>query len=58
MIVWGMQDNLIPLRYFRTFQEAIRGSEVVIVEDAGHAPFAEKPAVVSEILRQFLCKKD
>jgi pimeloyl-ACP methyl ester carboxylesterase len=58
MIVWGMQDNLIPLRYFRTFQEAIKGSQVIIIENAGHAPFAEKPAVVGEILRQFICKKN
>jgi pimeloyl-ACP methyl ester carboxylesterase len=57
MIIWGMQDNLIPVKYFRTFQEAIGGSQTVVVEDAGHAPFAEKPAVVSEILRQFIIGK-
>lgn len=58
MIIWGMHDNLIPIKYLRTFQETIIGSQTVIVEDAGHAPFAEKPAVVSEILRQFIaCKK-
>jgi pimeloyl-ACP methyl ester carboxylesterase len=56
MVMWGMQDNLIPLKYFRVFQEAIMASEVVIVQDAGHAPFAEKPAIVSELLRKFLCK--
>jgi 2-hydroxy-6-oxonona-2,4-dienedioate hydrolase len=56
MIIWGIQDNLIPMRYIRTFQEAIIDSRTVIVEDAGHAPFAEKPAIVSEILRQFICK--
>jgi 2-hydroxy-6-oxonona-2,4-dienedioate hydrolase len=57
MIIWGMQDNLIPIKYFRIFQEAIRRSQTVIVEDAGHAPFAEKPAIISEILRQFIiCK--
>jgi pimeloyl-ACP methyl ester carboxylesterase len=50
-----MQDNLIPLEHFRNFQEYIKGSESVIVEDAGHAPFAEKPAIVSEILRRFIC---
>ena len=57
MIIWGKRDNLIPLKYLGIFQEAIVGSEVFIVEDAGHAPFAEKPATVSEILRCFLCKK-
>jgi 2-hydroxy-6-oxonona-2,4-dienedioate hydrolase len=53
-IIWGMQDSLIPLKYFKIFQEAIAHAEVVIVEDAGHAPFAEKPAIVSELLRRFL----
>jgi 2-hydroxy-6-oxonona-2,4-dienedioate hydrolase len=57
MIIWGMKDSLIPMKHLRTFQEAITGSQTVIVEDAGHAPFAEKPAIVSEILRQFICKK-
>ncbi|HEU4604835.1 MAG TPA: alpha/beta hydrolase [Nitrososphaera sp.] len=54
LIVWGRQDRLIPLEYFRAFQEAISGSSVVIVEDAGHAPFAEKPAIVCELLHRFL----
>lgn len=53
LIVWGRQDRLIPLEYFRTFHEAINGSSVVIVEDSGHAPFAEKPAIVCELLHRF-----
>lgn len=54
LIIWGRQDRLIPLQHFRAFQEAITGSSVVIVEDAGHAPFAEKPAIVCELLHKFL----
>jgi 2-hydroxy-6-oxonona-2,4-dienedioate hydrolase len=54
LIVWGRQDRLIPLEYFKAFQEAISGSNVVIVDDAGHAPFAEKPAIVCELLHKFL----
>lgn len=54
LIMWGRRDMLIPLEYFRTFQESIAGSEVVIVEDAGHAPFAEKPAIACELLHEFL----
>jgi pimeloyl-ACP methyl ester carboxylesterase len=54
LIIWGRQDRLIPLHYFQAFQEAIPSSSVVIVEDAGHAPFAEKPAVVCEMLHRFL----
>lgn len=57
LIMWGRRDMLIPLEYFRIFQESIGGSEVVIVEDAGHAPFAEKPAIACELLHRFLLDK-
>jgi 2-hydroxy-6-oxonona-2,4-dienedioate hydrolase len=57
LIIWGRQDRLIPLHYFKIFQEAIRDSQAIIVEDAGHAPFAEKPAIVYEILRTFLSSR-
>lgn len=53
LIIWGRQDNLIPLKYFKIFQEAIKGSQVAIVEDAGHAPFAERPAIVCGLLYRF-----
>jgi pimeloyl-ACP methyl ester carboxylesterase len=54
LIMWGRQDRLIPLEYLKPFQTSIKGSSVVIVEDAGHAPFAEKPAIACELLRSFL----
>jgi pimeloyl-ACP methyl ester carboxylesterase len=58
LIIWGMQDKLIPLNYFKILHEAIEGSKVEIVEDAGHAPFAEKPAIVCELLHRFLFDPD
>jgi triacylglycerol lipase len=54
LIIWGRHDNLIPLQYSKIFQETILGSKVEIVEDAGHAPFAEKPAIVCQLLQMFL----
>ena len=54
LLIWGRQDQLIPLRYFKIFQESIKDSQVVIVEDAGHAPFSEKPAIVTELLHKFI----
>lgn len=54
LIIWGRHDNLIPLVYSKIFQEAIEGSRIEIVEDAGHAPFAEKPAIVYQLLHKFL----
>jgi 2-hydroxy-6-oxonona-2,4-dienedioate hydrolase len=38
------------------FGQTIENSVLEIVEDAGHAPFAEKPAIFSEILHEFLEK--
>ena len=54
LIMWGRCDNLIPLKYSNPFTESIRNACFEIIEDAGHAPFAEKPAIVCEILREFL----
>ncbi len=58
LIIWGKRDELIPLEYLQTFQESIDGSEVAIVEDAGHAPFAEKPAIICELLHKFLFEEE
>ena len=54
LVIWGRQDQLISLEYQTIFQHAIKGSTVEIVEDAGHAPFAEKPALTCELIRRFL----
>ena len=54
LIVWGKEDRLIPLEYQSTFQRAIKGSTIEQVADAGHAPFAEKPALVCEMIHRFL----
>jgi pimeloyl-ACP methyl ester carboxylesterase len=54
LIIWGSEDRLIPPKYCQIFKEVIRNSLAVIVKDAGHAPFAEKPAVVCELLHNFL----
>jgi 2-hydroxy-6-oxonona-2,4-dienedioate hydrolase len=54
LIIWGRHDKLIPLEYSKIFQEAIEGSRIELVEDAGHAPFAEMPAIVYLLLHQFL----
>jgi pimeloyl-ACP methyl ester carboxylesterase len=53
LIIWGMRDNLIPLEHCGIFGETIKNSKQIMVEDAGHAPFAEKPAVVCELLHRF-----
>lgn len=55
LLFWGAQDRLIPLDpYCNIFHRAIRDSKLVVIEDAGHAPFSEKPTVFFELAREFL----
>jgi 2-hydroxy-6-oxonona-2,4-dienedioate hydrolase len=54
LIIWGKKDNLIPVEHSKLFEQTITNSSLELVEDAGHAPFAEKPFIISEILHEFL----
>jgi len=54
LIVWGAEDKVIPPEHSRLFKEAISNSQIKIIQDAGHAPFAEKPDQVCKILNNFL----
>jgi pimeloyl-ACP methyl ester carboxylesterase len=54
LILWGSHDNVIPLEHSKFFDDSIINSRLEIIDDAGHAPFAEKPEQVCEILRNFL----
>ncbi len=54
LIIWGSQDKVIPIEHSRFFLDGIANSRLEIINDAGHAPFAEKPEQFSEILGNFL----
>ena len=54
LIIWGVHDTVIPIEHSKFFKESIDNSILEIIEDAGHAPFAEKPDLVCKLLRNFL----
>ncbi len=54
LILWGAHDKVIPLEHSKFFKDAITNSRLEVIDDAGHAPFAEKPDQVCELLRNFL----
>jgi 2-hydroxy-6-oxonona-2,4-dienedioate hydrolase len=56
MILWGMEDKVIPTSHSQIFKEAIKDSTVTIIPRTGHAPFSEKPALVCEHLHRFLAR--
>jgi 2-hydroxy-6-oxonona-2,4-dienedioate hydrolase len=57
LIVWGMYDKVIPTNHSEIFKNAIKDSTVIIIPQAGHAPFTEKPALVCEYLHRFVADK-
>jgi pimeloyl-ACP methyl ester carboxylesterase len=54
LIIWGVEDRVIPLRHSELFKKSISNSYIAIIQGAGHAPFTEKPEQVSELIRNFL----
>ena len=54
LILWGVHDKVIPLEQSKFFKENIKDSRLEIIDDSGHAPFAEKPSHVCKLLRNFL----
>lgn len=58
LIIWGNNDNLIPIEHSNPFKQVLKNYKSEIIEDTGHAPFAEKPALICEILHSFLSQNN
>ena len=54
LIIWGTDDKVIPPEHSELFRESISNSHIEIIQDAGHAPFTEKPEQVFELIYNFL----
>ena len=54
LLVWGRQDNITPAFVGEKFHELIENSRLVFLEECGHAPMMEHPAVFNEHLGTFL----
>jgi len=54
LIVVGRQDEFTPVAKAEEMHDTIRGSKLVIIEDAGHMPNLEHPEVFNQIVLDFL----
>jgi len=54
LIVWGEQDDIIPVTHAHAAHEAIPGSHLAIIEGAAHFVHAEQPDRFVEILTEFI----
>jgi pimeloyl-ACP methyl ester carboxylesterase len=53
LLVWGDKDGLVPVRFGEAYREAIPGSRLVVLENAGHAPFDEQKDAFLAAFRGF-----
>jgi pimeloyl-ACP methyl ester carboxylesterase len=56
LIIWGRQDGLVPLADGERFNKDIAGSKMVVIEECGHVPNAEKPGEFNAALLKFLAE--
>ncbi len=56
LILWGEQDQWIPLEHGKLFNEEMPNSELIVYPGVGHVPMEEIPAKTAEDTRAFLLK--
>jgi pimeloyl-ACP methyl ester carboxylesterase len=53
LLIYGDKDGLVPPRFGEAYRDAIPGSRLVVLENAGHAPFDERKDAFLEVFRAF-----
>jgi pimeloyl-ACP methyl ester carboxylesterase len=54
LIIWGAQDQLVPLEAGKRFHTLIPGSRLVVFDQCGHAPQNEMPERFAKEVTEFL----
>ncbi len=57
LILWGADDQLIPLEYGQKFNQDIKGSTLVVLDHLGHVPHEEDPVKSLQPVKAFLYLK-
>ena len=55
-IIWGQQDRFFPVAHAERAHRTIRGSELHLINDAGHVSIWDRPELVSDVLCEFFSK--
>lgn len=53
LLIWGEKDTATPIKDAEFFKEKIKGSELHIINNAGHFPFVDEPFEYEEIVRNY-----
>jgi pimeloyl-ACP methyl ester carboxylesterase len=56
LIIWGKQDEVVPLKVGKKFQRDIPGAQLVVIPKCGHIPLEEQPEATKQAIMEFLKK--
>jgi pimeloyl-ACP methyl ester carboxylesterase len=54
LLIWGEDDNLVPVEDADEFERLIPDARKVILDDTGHVPMLERPATFNDLVADFL----
>ena len=54
LLIWGAQDNWIPLDNGKRMDSVMQNSKLVVLENSGHVPMEENPEESVAILKDFI----
>lgn len=54
MLVWGREDQTVPFKHSKTFMKLVPHAEFHPIDKAKHIPHFEQPALVNQLLIDFL----
>jgi pimeloyl-ACP methyl ester carboxylesterase len=49
LVVWGMQDPFIPVRFGQAYASILPDAELLELPDAGHVPWLDRPDVLDRV---------
>lgn len=58
LVFWGDKDGLFTIEHGRTVARDIPGAELVVIEDAGHIPYMEKPEPFFDAFWSFVVRHE
>jgi pimeloyl-ACP methyl ester carboxylesterase len=54
LIIWGREDQIVPLECGELYRQAIPGSRLEVLNQCGHCPPLEKPGEFVQLVQNFL----
>jgi pimeloyl-ACP methyl ester carboxylesterase len=56
LLVWGENDGLVPPRFGAAWRDLVAGATLVVIPQAGHAPFEEQPDAFLAAFAAFMAR--